>query len=231
MKLLTKSSIRYLLRHPALLALSILGVAVGVAVVVSIDLANSSAERAFRLSSESVTGRATHRITGPSGSVPDSVYVDLRVAHGLRDIAPVVEGGVVVQGYEGRSLGLLGIDPFADAPFRGYTGSQAGFDPGAFIGNEPTMLLPISVAAEIDAVEIAGHRVKTGGEDDDVEFDDDVDDEYDDDDEDETGVAADVFDHGESAARWRGAATRPRCSTRRRPICIMRCSTGGIFRS
>lgn len=151
MNLLTRSSVRYLLGHPALLALSVLGVAVGVAVVVSIDLANSSAERAFRLSSESVTGRATHAITGPAGTVPDSVYVDLRVRHGLRDIAPVVEGSVVLEGYEGRVLGLLGIDPFSDAPFRNYTGPDAGFDLGAFVGREPAMLLPASVAGRIDA--------------------------------------------------------------------------------
>lgn len=159
MTLLTRSSIRYLLRHPALLTLSILGVAVGVAVVVSIDLANSSAKRAFRLSSESVAGRATHRITGPTGSVPDSVYVNLRVRHGVRGIAPVVEGSVVVEGYEGRALGLLGVDPFADAPFRNFTGPGSGhssgehpaFDLGAFIGREPAMLLPASIAAGIGA--------------------------------------------------------------------------------
>ena len=149
MKLLTRSSIRYLLRHPALFTLSILGVAVGVAVVVSIDLANASAERAFRLSSETVTGRATHRIAGPAGSVPDSIYVQLRVRHGLRQIAPVVEGSVVVEGYEGRSLGLLGIDPFSDAPFRSFAGPEAAFDLGAFIGSEPSMLLPPNVASEI----------------------------------------------------------------------------------
>ncbi|NNF04817.1 MAG: FtsX-like permease family protein, partial [Rhodothermales bacterium] len=149
--LLTRSSVRYLLRHPALLALSILGVAVGVAVVVSIDLANSSAERAFRLSSESVTGRATHRIEGPAGSVPDSIYVNLRVRHGVRDIAPVMEGSVVVEGYEGRTLGLLGIDPFADAPFRGFAGPDASFDLASFVGEEPSMLLPSAIADRIGA--------------------------------------------------------------------------------
>jgi putative ABC transport system permease protein len=40
----------------------VLGVALGVAVVVSIDLANASARRAFTLSSEAVTGRATHQV-------------------------------------------------------------------------------------------------------------------------------------------------------------------------
>ena len=56
--LLWRSSLRYLARHPWQFGLAVLGVALGVAVVVSIDLANASAGRAFTLSTEAVTGRA-----------------------------------------------------------------------------------------------------------------------------------------------------------------------------
>ena len=46
----------------------ILGIALGVAVVVSIDIANASSARAFELSAETVAGRATHQISGgPQG--------------------------------------------------------------------------------------------------------------------------------------------------------------------
>jgi len=62
MKLLYRSSLRYLLRHPAQVLLAILGVALGVAVVIAIDLANGSAQRAFMLSTESVTGKTTDQI-------------------------------------------------------------------------------------------------------------------------------------------------------------------------
>ena len=48
--ILLKASLRYLLRHPGQTILSIIGVALGVAVVVAIDLANGSAERAFAAS-------------------------------------------------------------------------------------------------------------------------------------------------------------------------------------
>lgn len=51
---------RYLALHRWQSLLMILGVAVGVAVMVSIDLANASAARAFELSTEAVTGKATH---------------------------------------------------------------------------------------------------------------------------------------------------------------------------
>ena len=60
MRLLLRSSRRYLLRHPWQMGLSALGVAMAVAVVVGIDLANASAGRAFRLS---VEGLPDHRIS------------------------------------------------------------------------------------------------------------------------------------------------------------------------
>ena len=67
-RLLRRSSLRFFFDHPWGLALTILGVALGVGVVVSIDLAIQSSREAFRVSTESVAGRSTHRIVG-SGAV------------------------------------------------------------------------------------------------------------------------------------------------------------------
>src|SRR5690606_29828365 len=59
---------RYLLRRPWQSALMVVGIMLGVAVVVAIDLANASASRAFDLSTAAVAGRATHQIVGgPAG--------------------------------------------------------------------------------------------------------------------------------------------------------------------
>ena len=127
--LLWRSSLRYLSRHPWQLALSILGVALGVAVVVAIDLANSSAQRAFTISTETVTGRATHQVVGGSSGLDETVYNRL-VAPGLQAKAPVVEGYVSVPGdaarEAGRPLQLLGIDPFSEAPFRAFVAPTDG---------------------------------------------------------------------------------------------------------
>lgn len=107
---------RYFLRHPWLLALSVLGVAIGVAVVVAVDLANGSALRSFDLSVKAVTGRATHRILGGPSGLPDDLFRTLRL-RGVRPSAPVVEGNVLLQG---ESYRMLGLDAFSEAPFRPY---------------------------------------------------------------------------------------------------------------
>jgi putative ABC transport system permease protein len=109
------------------MGLSVLGVAIGVAVVVSIDLANTSAQRAFELSAETVTGKATHQVVGAGGALSDSTYRRLRVETGVRPSAPVVEDYAALARGD-RTFQVIGIDPFADAPFRPYLGTGAGGD-------------------------------------------------------------------------------------------------------
>lgn len=120
--ILLRTSLRHLLRHPWQIGLCVLGVALGVAVVVAIDLANASASAAFRLSAESVAGKATHQIVGGPGGLDDALYTKLRVDRGLRDAAPVVEGYGVAPQLGGLTMHLLGVDPFAEGPFRSYLG-------------------------------------------------------------------------------------------------------------
>lgn len=124
--LLLRTSLRYLLRHPWQVGLCILGVALGVAVVVAIDLANASARAAFGLSAESVAGRATHQIVGGPSGLDESLYRRVRVELGLRQAAPVVEGYAQVPALGGRTVQLLGVDPLAEAPFRSYLGGLEG---------------------------------------------------------------------------------------------------------
>jgi putative ABC transport system permease protein len=123
---LLKTSIRNLLRHPWQVGLAILGVALGVAVVVSIDLANSSARRAFTLSAETVAGRATHQVVGGPNGLDDGIYRTIRVDLGVRESAPLVEGYAAAPDHPGLTLHILGIDPLAEQPFRPYLAPAAG---------------------------------------------------------------------------------------------------------
>jgi putative ABC transport system permease protein len=111
--------------------LLILGVAIGVAMMVSIDLANGSARRAFALSTDAVTGKATHRIVGGSTGVDEAIYRRLRQEVGFSPAAPVVEGYVSSTALGDRPLRLVGIDPFAEPPFRNYFGAPGANGFGA----------------------------------------------------------------------------------------------------
>ncbi len=118
--LLRRLSRRHFLHHPWQALLAIVGVSLGVAVVVSIDLANGSALRAFELSSEAVTGKATHRIVGGPAGLPEEIFTTLRADLHIRPSAPVVAGYVSLQADPTRTLQLLGLDPFSEAGFRSY---------------------------------------------------------------------------------------------------------------
>jgi len=111
---------RYISRRFLQSILFVLGVALGVAVVIAIDIANSSANRAFNLSTDTITGKATHQIFGGSNGLPTEVYRRLRLELGLREVAPVVDEYVTAVELGEQPLLLLGVDPFAEPPFRSY---------------------------------------------------------------------------------------------------------------
>jgi putative ABC transport system permease protein len=105
----------------------ILGVALGVAVVIAIDIANGSASRAFALSTESITGAATHQIVGGPGGLNSDLYTEVRLDLNLRESAPVVAEFVRATISE-QPLRLLGVDPFAEPPFRQYLAADNAED-------------------------------------------------------------------------------------------------------
>lgn len=110
-----------------------LGIALGVAVMVGIDIANASAARAFDLSASAVTGHATHAIVGSGQSLEESLYVRLRTDpewRGKLESAPLVRAYAVSPQLGKVPFTLLGIDPFAEAPFRSYLGGGPRTQPG-----------------------------------------------------------------------------------------------------
>lgn len=131
---LLKTALRDQWRRPWMMLLMILSVALGVGVVISVDLANQSAERAFQLSTEAVVGKATHQILGGSNGLDEGVYRDLRVKEGFRLSAPVVEGYARASQLGNQVEHVMGVDLFAEGPFRTYfsISSQVGID--AFAG-------------------------------------------------------------------------------------------------
>ena len=124
------TGLRDLVRRPLHTGLMVLGVALGVAVVIGIDLANTSARRGFARSTEAVAGRATHQVLGGPSGLPQDVLRRIRVEAGLRASAPVVEGYAVALDLDRQPLRVLGLDPLSEGPFRDHLGGGSLAEPG-----------------------------------------------------------------------------------------------------
>ncbi len=175
--LLRRASRRGLARHPWQAGLAVLGVALGVAVVAAIGLANSSALAAFGLATETVAGRATHQILGGPSGLPDDLYRRLRLAGTGVGLAPVVDAAANLPAapgstLPGRTLRLLGVDPFAERPFRpvlfgrGRSGTGLGgrgVDLAGFLAQPATALLAETTARELDLTPGSTFELRLGG--------------------------------------------------------------------
>ena len=168
--ILLRSSRHFFLRHPWQLGLAVTGIALAVAVVVSVDLVNSSARHSFERSTETIVGRATHRIVGGPAGLDERLYTRLRVEHGVRDIAPVIEARVALEKNEKReTLVLLGLDPFAERTFRAYAwfnNLQNQEGEGALIPlltEKNTVLLDAATANRLGLGTSDGATLVTGG--------------------------------------------------------------------
>lgn len=162
--LLRRASARYLFRHPWQTALAVLGIALGVGVVVAVDLATSSARRAFELSSEAVFGRTTHQVLPGPGGLPDSVFIALATLPGI-EAAPVIDAQVTLESaVASRPVRLLGLDPFAERPFRPWLdASGSSFELGPLMTRPGALLLPVELAADLGVAAGDTFAIDVGG--------------------------------------------------------------------
>ncbi len=123
--LLWRSSWRHFRGHPWLTGLALFSIALGVAVVTAVDLANHGAMTALRLTVESLSGRASHRLLGPPAGVPESIYPALRTHAAVMNAAPIVQGSALAPDHDNQRLSILGIDLFAEPPFRPHVSRSA----------------------------------------------------------------------------------------------------------
>ena len=166
MRPLIRAGLRDLIRRPLFSGLMLAGLALGVSVVTAIDLASQSAVRAFELSTDTVVGRTTHRVVGGPAGVPEEIYREIRIGSGTMQAAPVVEGLVAVLDFEERPMRILGVDLFAEAPFRDHLGPGLPFDPDfqrfftepgmVIIGEEPAAAFQLVPGTEL-AVQVDDH--------------------------------------------------------------------------
>lgn len=138
MALLQLANRRHFQRHPLQLLLAVLGIALGVAMWVSVDLAIESSRRAFDLSMKALTGRTTHHIVAGSGTLDETLYVHLRREAGDIIMAPAIEGFVEASG---ETLRLTGVDLFAELPMQEGLARSASAAPPELLTEPDTVLI------------------------------------------------------------------------------------------
>ena len=116
--ILNKASRNFLYRHPWQLALAILGITLGVAVVVSIDLALESSLQSFKQTTQALSGKASYRIIASDGGLDEKLYTRLRVDHGIQNLSPVVSGYVHSTVTTKNTFKIVGIDSLIENTFQ-----------------------------------------------------------------------------------------------------------------
>ena len=109
--LLWRASVRALSQHPWQLALSLLGIALGVGVVCAVQLTQASTRQALAWAERALGGPASHRVVAPDGPLQEAAYAELRRRFPRLEAVPVLRAEVSLPGPPTRTLTLLGLDP------------------------------------------------------------------------------------------------------------------------
>ena len=163
--LIVRATARHLLRHPWQLALAILGIALGVAVVCAVQLTQASARQALTYAQRSLTGPSTHRIEAFDGEhgLDEQAFAALALRWPRVDLLPVVTGSVMLPGPDGASLQIAGIDVLTTTQ-NGSGARRLGhsFDVTAFVGRPGTAVVNEATARRLGLVIGARLTVEAG---------------------------------------------------------------------
>jgi putative ABC transport system permease protein len=119
---------------------TILGVALGVAVVLAIRLANDGVLQSFRNSLDHVAGKSRLQVTAGEAGFDETLFPIIAGTPGVARAVPVVQAITPVAGESHEVLLTLGVDVLADADVREYRGPT------------PELAEPLRLLSEPDAI-------------------------------------------------------------------------------
>lgn len=102
--------------------LTVAGIALGIAVVLGIRLANASALGGFAAALDTVAGRTSLEVIGTGLGVDEERLADLTWLRAWGDVSPVIEGDAlaVLSPTRTEAVRVLGVDVLRDQPIREY---------------------------------------------------------------------------------------------------------------
>jgi putative ABC transport system permease protein len=146
MRLFHQFIIRPLLGDRIRTATTITGVALGIAVVVAIQLTNDSSVRGFQTALETVAGKTAVEINGGGAGVDESRMPGLSWLREFGNVSPIIEGTAALIVGDVKTLSrrqmeavkVLGVDILRDQPFRDYQLLEIGASKDAPLQSEVT---------------------------------------------------------------------------------------------
>lgn len=129
LRLFNQAILRDVARNPARTLLTLSGVALGIAVVVAVQLSNDRAIASFSDSMELLNGQADLRISANGRPLDETLMGELAWVWDVGAMTAILEGRVqrIVPGGEAvfgqATIRLFGVDMLSEAPFRTYSTS------------------------------------------------------------------------------------------------------------
>ncbi len=129
--------------------MTVAGICLGVAAIVSIGIVNKSVMRSFEDSINRVTGRAALQVTGSASGFPEVLLETVQKVPGVEYAVPVIDTqGILVNAKE-SALMILGVDVLQDGNIRDYKLSDENSDipdPLLFLARPDSILLTREMA-------------------------------------------------------------------------------------
>ncbi len=137
--------VRRMAHEPVRTVTTVAGIALGIAVVIAIQLTNASSVRGFETALDTVSGRASIEITG-SGGIDETLLPSLGWLRDFGPASPVIEGDMaIVTGEQSRlfrprraeAVKVLGVDILRDRTVRDYALAAYAAPGGDATGDPP----------------------------------------------------------------------------------------------
>src|SRR5262245_7530420 len=127
LRLLTTISLRHVMRHRLRTALTIFGIALGVAVIVSIAIVNRSLTTSFQSTIDQIAGKAVLQVANGESGIAEALFPTIRDTEGVRDAAAAVEAFLPIANKPGERLFIYGVDLLTDFAIRDHQFAESQF--------------------------------------------------------------------------------------------------------
>ncbi|MFH0824342.1 MAG: FtsX-like permease family protein [Pseudomonadota bacterium] len=114
-------NLRYYRHNLHLAFLCLAGIALGVGIIVAVELISNSALSSFSESIDFLSGQATHTVESGYGRIEERRFADIWKHPAVKAASPVVDVQAATVQTGGEPIRFIGLDPFLSGEFRAVT--------------------------------------------------------------------------------------------------------------